>query len=116
MLSKLQLRIRSRKSAGKHVERGSRSKRRGFDSMSAVASYGYADCRPVVSEYQLTSKLSVAGGYALDDTFDEDLSQGFRSKNDAFQGNVFYAFNPRLQVGPEVSRWHTRWWDCPTEK
>src|SRR5262245_34049383 len=67
-------------------------------------------------QYQLTSRLSVAGGYALDDTFNQDLSTGFRSRNDAFQGNVFYTIGPRLQVGLEVGRWHTRWVGLPDGK
>src|SRR5262245_44894293 len=67
-------------------------------------------------QYQLTPRLSVAGGYALDDTFDEDLSTGFRSRNDAVQGNVFYTIGPRLQVGLEVGRWHQRWVALPDGK
>jgi hypothetical protein len=65
-------------------------------------------------QYQLTSKMSVAGGYALDDTFNEDLSTGFRSRNDTVYGNVFYAFSPRLHVGLDVGRWHTRWVGLPS--
>ena len=64
-------------------------------------------------QYQFTPKLSVAGGYALDDTFNQDLSTGFRSRNDAVQGNVLYTIGPRLQLGLEVSRWHTRWVGLP---
>jgi hypothetical protein len=64
-------------------------------------------------QYQITSKLSVAGGYSLDDTFNQDLSPGFRSKNDVVQGNFFYSITPRLQFGLEVSRWRTRWVGLP---
>jgi hypothetical protein len=64
-------------------------------------------------QHQLTSKLSVAGGYARDDPFNDDLSTGFRSKNDVVQGNVFYTISPRLQFGLEVGRWYTRWVGLP---
>jgi hypothetical protein len=49
--------------------------------------------------YQVNPRFSVAGGYGLDDTFDDDLSIGFRSKNDVIQGNVFYNISPRLVFG-----------------
>jgi hypothetical protein len=55
----------------------------------------------------------VAGGYGLDDTFDADLSTGFRSKNDVIQGNFFYSISPRLVFGVEVSRWRTNWVGVP---
>jgi hypothetical protein len=67
-------------------------------------------------QYQVNSKLSVAGGYALDDTFNKDLSPGFRSKNHVIQGIFFYSIAPRLQVGLEVSRWRTRWAGLPDGK
>jgi hypothetical protein len=64
-------------------------------------------------QYQLASRLSVAGGYGLDDTFDEDLSTGFRSKNDATFGNLFYNISSRLVLGVEVTRWRTNWVGVP---
>jgi hypothetical protein len=64
-------------------------------------------------QLQLTPRLSMAGGYALDDTFDRDLEPGFRSRNDAIQGNAIYAFGPRLQFGLEISRWRTSWVGLP---
>jgi hypothetical protein len=64
-------------------------------------------------QYQINSRLSVAGGYALDDTFNRDLSLGFRSKNDVVQGNFFYSITPRLHFGLEVSRWRTNWVGLP---
>jgi hypothetical protein len=63
--------------------------------------------------YQVNPRLSVAGGYGLDDTFDDDLSTGFRSKNDVIQGNFFYNISPRLVFGVEVSRWRTNWVGVP---
>lgn len=53
---------------------------------------------------------------ALDDTFNQDLSTGFRSRNDAIQGNVFYNISPRLVLGVEVSRWRTEWVGLPDGK
>ena len=64
-------------------------------------------------QYQVNSRWSVAGSYALDDTFNEDLSTGFRSRNDAVLGNVFYNISPRLVLGVEVSRWRTNWVGLP---
>jgi hypothetical protein len=63
--------------------------------------------------YQVNPRFSVAGGYGLDDTFDDDLSTGFRSKNDVIQGNFFYSISPRLVFGVEVSRWRTNWVGVP---
>jgi hypothetical protein len=40
-------------------------------------------------------------------------STGFRSRNDAVQGNVFYNISPRLVLGVEVSRWRTDWVGLP---
>lgn len=44
-----------------------------------------------------------------DDTFNEDLSLGFRSYNDVIQANVFYTITPRLVAALEASRWKTNW-------
>jgi hypothetical protein len=67
-------------------------------------------------QYQISSRVSVAGGYALDDTFNQDLSPGFRSRNAALSGNVLYNISPRLVLGLEVSRWRTDWVGLPAGK
>jgi len=67
-------------------------------------------------QYQVNARWSVAGSSALDDTFNQDLSTGFRSRNDAIQGNVFYTISPRLVFGLEVSRWRTNGSACRMEE
>ena len=64
-------------------------------------------------QVQVSSKLSLAAGYGLDDTFNEDLSPGFRSYNDVIQANLFYSISQRLISGIEISHWRTNWLALP---
>jgi hypothetical protein len=43
----------------------------------------------------------------------EGLSTGFRARNDAIYGNLFYSISSRLVFGVEITRWRTAWVGVP---
>ena len=51
--------------------------------------------------------FNVGGG--VDDPDDGDLNDGMRDKNYAIFGNFWYAFNPCIQAGFELSYWKTEY-------
>ena len=61
--------------------------------------------------YQATSKLTINGGFGVDDPSDADLSLGMISRNRNIYANAIYAITKQLKVGIEVAHLWTEYMD-----
>lgn len=64
-------------------------------------------------QYEINPRWSATGGFGIDNPNDDDLSRGFRSKNEMVFANAYYAITSRLHIGTELSYWYTHWVGLP---
>lgn len=57
--------------------------------------------------YQPNEKLNYHFGFGIDDPRNSDLSDGMRSRNSFYFGNVVYHLIPPVDIGLEFSHWET---------